>query len=268
MRRRICISGHRKRERPADAPPDATLRAGSVGSPVFAGSIHLANLTLDGNGGPWSVPASDLHVVLEYLSRAAPPIQAYASQYGPARLEIAPALLPINETVRGGRYSDADLRRWVDTLVAGGGLPSDAAVIVLNPPGAVNTDAQERGGIGVLGYHGRARVPFSFVNLLGTGFAVADSADYFAEALSHEVAEMTVDPLADDRNPEVCDGCGTNCQGARAFRIYFGSNGEYLGGSTEWPPSFPYDFFLSAIARPTAVRDCPAAEAGCVYPPP
>ncbi|HEV2166696.1 MAG TPA: hypothetical protein VGS23_06975, partial [Thermoplasmata archaeon] len=144
----------------------------------------------------------------------------------------------------------------------------DAAILVLNPPGVVNRDAKETGGVGVIGYHGMASVPYSFVNLLGSGFTLDDRSDLFAEAVSHEIAEMTVDPRADDSNPEVCDGCGGNCRGQSAYRVYFDELGRYLGSSTSFPPALAYAFFLSAIAPPSFASDCPAPEAGCAYPPP
>jgi hypothetical protein len=141
-------------------------------------------------------------------------------------------------------------------------------VIFLNLPGLSNTDAKERGGVGVLGYHGFAGNPYSFVNLLGSLFELADPSDAFAEALSHAVAEMTVDLAADGSNPEVCDGCGTNCNGVGAYRLYFGPRGEYLGGSAAFPPAFAYTFFISAIATPASAAACPAPESACVYAPP
>lgn len=258
-RRRICLSGSWKRRRGAHAaaPPA-----------VFAGSLQLVALTLQVPRGPLAVGEADLAVALAYLERAAPSIRAYAGQYGPARLDVAPTPIPFSVTLPKAEYSDAALQGWVREIAGRPGTPAGAALVFLNPPGAVNTDARESGGIGVLGYHGFARVPYAFVNVLGTGFAIADASDLFAEALSHEVAEMTVDPSADNSMPEVCDGCGTNCQGANAFRVYFGSSGAFLGGSDRFPPPYPYDHFISAIATPAAASDCPAPQGACVYPPP
>ncbi len=53
------------------------------------------------------------------------------------------------------------------------------------------------------------------------------------------MAEMTVDPRADNSNPEVCDPCGPNCQSTVVdfFRI----DGSYLG-SQQWPTQPPYSF--------------------------
>ena len=259
MRRRVCVSRQWKRA-------NATRPAGPTG--VFNGTVQLVGLTLQVPKGAIAVGDADLRVALDYLVRAAPSIRGYASQYGSARVDVAPTVLPLVASLPRPQYSDADLKGWVAELAKRPGVAADAAMLFLNPPGATNTDAKESGGVGVLGYHGFAGVPYAFVNVLGAGFSVADSSDLFAEALSHEIAEMAVDPRADNSMPEVCDGCGTNCQGANAFRIYFGSGGSYLGGTDRFPPPFPYDHFISAIATPTAASECPAPQGSCVYPPP
>ena len=106
------------------------------------------------------------------------------------------------------------------------------------------------------------------MNVLGTGLTVEDVDDHYAEAVSHELAEMTVDPRADGKNPEVCDGCGTNCRGAQAYRAFFSSEGAYLATTDRFPPPMAYGFFISAIARPPSAADCPPPESACVYPPP
>ena len=239
-----------------------------VSGPLFSGSVYLANLVFSTKSGPQTVAAADLAVVQRYLERSVGPISAYASQYGPQRLGAGAPLAAKVVPVPSGEYSDADLQGWVNALASEQHLAPSSAVLVLNPPGVVNTDAKESGGVGVLGYHGLANLPYSFVNVLGSRFRLADPSDLFAEAVSHEVAEMTVDPRANDSNPEVCDGCGTNCQGAAAFRAYFDAAGHYLTSATAFPPSFPYDFFVSAIARPSDVNDCPAPASACAYPPP
>src|SRR2546422_975586 len=87
-----------------------------------------------------------------------------------------------------------------------------------------NADRDPSRGIG--GYHGLANVPYCFVNAMGSGFTVADPQSLFALALSHEIAEMVVDPQANLENPEVCDPCGPNCQ--TPWIDYFTSGGGYL----------------------------------------
>ena len=265
MNARICVTRPWKRARSGGS---AATRAASPGRLLFQGTIYLAQLEFAGPGGPWSVSPADLATVLAYLTKAAPVIADYAGQYGPTALSIGGRLPPRTVPVATASYTDAQLQGWVNAMASASSLGPDSAILVLNPPGVVNQNAKESGGIGVIGYHGLASVPYSFVNLLGSGFALDDHSDQFAEAVSHEIAEMTVDPQADDSNPEVCDGCGGNCLGPSAIRNYFDGQGDYLGSSASFPPAFAYAFFLSAIAKPPVASDCPVPESGCAYPPP
>ncbi|MCI4352631.1 MAG: hypothetical protein L3K14_04505 [Thermoplasmata archaeon] len=268
MMRRICVSRAWKqahRSRLGDPPRGA---GATTAGPLFQGTVYLANMHFAGTGGPWAIPAIDLATVVQYLGRVVNPIAGYASQYGPTRLTAGPLLPPFTATVANGQYTDQQLQGWISQVVQATNLPAGSAVLVLNPPGLVNQDARERGGVGVLGYHGFSSVPYSFVNALGSGFTLDDRADLYAEAVSHEIAEMTVDPRADASNPEVCDGCGTNCRGPSAYRSFFDTSGRYIGSDTAFPPPFPFEFFVSAIARPAAASDCPAPTAACAYSPP
>lgn len=270
---RVCVTRGWKRRRaptrPASSAGVGTSTDPRALGPLFNGRVFLADLTFtDGSGTSHAVARADLATVLRYLSLAAPLISRYAGQYGPNRVDVSNVPLALAVSLGGTSYSDADLQRWVNELA--GSIPSGepGAVIVLNPPGLTNSDAKESGGVGVLGYHGTANVPYAFVNLLGSGFTLDDLSDLYAEALSHEIAEMVVDPAANDANPEVCDGCGTNCQGTGAHRAYFNQAGGYLGSATTFPPAFPYTFFLSSIATPAVAADCPAPASGCDYAPP
>ncbi|MGI0132303.1 MAG: hypothetical protein ACREDK_04335 [Thermoplasmata archaeon] len=253
------------RQRAAAGP---ALPVGRAAGTLLQGAIYLADLDFATVQGPVSVAPRDLAKVREYLALAIPRIADYCRQYGATALALGPTLARRSVTVPSDGYTDADLQGWVGAMAGAVSLPIGSSILVLNPPGVVNQDAKESGGVGVLGYHGSASIPYSFVNLLGTGFTVDDRADLFAEAVSHEIAEMTVDPRADGSNPEVCDGCGTNCQGRSAYRSYFDARGSYLGSSTAFPPSFAFAFFLSAIAQPGVASDCPAPANGCAYAPP
>lgn len=266
--RRICGSRHWKliRAKRHGAAPSPTGR--TVSGPLFDGTVYLANLAFQVGGRSVAITPSDLATVRQYLTKIVTPVTSYAAQYGPCGLRAGTILPEFATPAISGSYSDADLQAWVDAMVASNQLGVGSALIVLNPPPVVNRDAKETGGVGVLGYHGAASRPYCFVNTLGTGFALDDRSDLFAEAVSHELAEMTVDPRADDSNPEVCDGCGTNCQGTSAYRAFFDGAGSYLATSTRFPPPFAYAFFLSAVARPGAAADCPAPASACDYAPP
>jgi hypothetical protein len=120
----------------------------------------------------------------------------------------------------------------------------------------------------VLGYHGLSPggVPYIFVNVTGSGFTLQDLQDYYALAVSHEIAEMVVDPRADGSNPEVCDGCGPNCE--PVLRDYFDAAGAYLKTSVAFPPPFGFGFYINAIVKPSAAAQCPAPDSACAYAPP
>jgi hypothetical protein len=57
------------------------------------------------------------------------------------------------------------------------------------------------------GYHHFANVPYIFSYAYGQNLTVSDTGHAYAYPLSHEIAEMIVDPAADYSNPEVCDPC-------------------------------------------------------------
>ena len=74
--------------------------------------------------------------------------------------------------------------------------------------------------------------------------------------LSHEIAEMTVDPNVDGSNPEVCDPCGPNC--ASTYLNYFDAQGNYFTTSqAAVPPPFDYNFYINGIVTPEWALPCP-----------
>ncbi|MCI4332361.1 MAG: hypothetical protein L3K01_01320 [Thermoplasmata archaeon] len=234
-------------------------------APLFQGSLTFAHLTVQAGSKQYALSPADLATARKFAGSAVGPISQYAAQYGPNSLAVSEVTLELPVSVPKGVYNDTTLQEWVNGLVASGGLPADSsAVVVLNPPGPLNTDADASRG--VLGYHGKANVPYLFVNVLGQNLTVPDPTDTFALALSHEMAEMAVDPSADLANPEVCDPCGPNCQ--TVIRAYFDSVGAFLGGTTAFPPAFEYGFFLNAIVQPASAAQCPAPPASCAYAPP
>jgi len=87
---RVCVSREWKRAHGRSAVATAPLAAAGPpsGSP-FNGTLYFADLSLDGPGGPWSTPAADVATLGAYLARAAAPIAAYASQYGPTKLAVS-----------------------------------------------------------------------------------------------------------------------------------------------------------------------------------
>ncbi len=238
-------------------------RAGAkLASPLFSGIVRFVQTTFSSGGTDYAVPDRDYNVVLEYAGIAAAPVSEYCSQYGPNALSVAPGTIPFSVPVTNHRYNDSTLSQWVDQLAKAQGLGPDSCLAFMNPQGVVNTDADPTQG--VLGYHSLSPggIPYIFANVLGHGLTLADVMDAYAVTLSHEIAEMTVDPRADGSNPEVSDSCGGNCQ--TDHRNYFDSMGTWLGGS----PVPGYYFQVEGIATPATVVQCPAPAMSCSYPPP
>lgn len=219
---------------------------------LFSGTVHFVDTTFAGV----KVSDADVATAIKYATLAAPLISQYCSPYGANSLVVDPTPIPFAVDVSS--FSDADLQGWANQIARA--LPLTDALVFLCPRAVNNTDAPVSQRI--LGYHGKASIAYSFVNLLGSGLTTDDEADLYALALSHEVAEMTVDPDADLSEPEVCDPCAGNC--GVDYRNYFDSDDNWLS-QTQSPVG--YAFFVAAIATPDAVQSCPAAQGNCAYAP-
>jgi len=267
-------------------PQIGTLPVG----PLFSGTLYLVQLTVSVIKGESSlpdhmIPDTDMATMLQYTQRAVRPISAYCSQYGVNSLAVSPNILGFNATITlkahepitNVGYTAFMLEGWLNTIVAKHGLPTDrSCLIVFNPPGLINLHATAISG--ELGYHSKASVPYCFCNVFGQNFTLDDRQDAYALQLSHEIAEMTVDPDADYSNPEVCDPCGPNCH-QKAWRDYFSgtqhaliTKNGFIQSTREFPPPFSYSFFINAIAKAAATSflHCPPADpqTACGYAPP
>jgi hypothetical protein len=246
------------------APSNAVIGSLFSGTLFFVRVVFITN-TANGPGTPVSVSDADVATAIQYATLAAPAISGYASQYGSNTITVSQTVLEFTAKLPLTTYTDLALQLWVDTIVLTNRLdPRSSAVVVLNPNGVINANCIS--SMGQLGYHQHAVVPYCFANVTGEFFNVQDFQDLYANQLSHEIAEMTVDPKADFSNPEVCDACGPNCP--PAWRDFFNDNYIYLKTSSDFPPGFLYNFFINAIAKPGWVGQCPANELACKYPPP
>lgn len=248
--------------RTTDIPRAGILPAAAL----FAGSLVFARITFNTPGGAVAVSAADVATAVQYATLAVVPISAYASQYGTNSLSVDQTVLTFSVNLAGTQYNDQTLQQWVNTLAGQPGLPVNPCIVVLSPQGVTNTDGDINQGI--LGYHGKANVPYCFCNVFGQNLTIADQANVYALQLSHEIAEMTVDPEANNSNPEVCDPCGPNCQ--TPWLDCFGGQGNaYLQTTQTLPPTFAYTFFINAIATPGTVSQCPpTSTSACSYAPP
>ncbi|MDA4129102.1 MAG: hypothetical protein OK422_06590 [Thaumarchaeota archaeon] len=235
-------------------------------APLFAGSLRFVHATFLNSGKSYVVPTPDIKTAAQYASLAVVPISEYASQYGPNAATISGDVLPFKASLGGGKYNDRILAAWTDEIAKQQGLSADSCLVLLNPRGVVNTDADATQG--VLGYHSISPggLPYIFVNVTGEGFSIQDDRDLYALALSHEIAEMIVDPAANGSNPEVCDPCGPNCP--PSLRDYFGPSGSYLETTATFPPGSGYGYYVNAIVQPNYASQCPAPLSACAYSPP
>jgi hypothetical protein len=239
--------------------------------PLFNGTLYFVRIHFmvqSEKNAVISVSAADVNTAMQYARLAVTPISQYASQYGPNSVSISPHILSFLAVLPDDTYNDTTLQGFVNTIAAK--LQGNTCLVVLNPPSLVNTFAPFSQGFG--GYHSKANIPYIFVNVSSQNQTIADLPFNYAGSLSHEIAEMTVDPQADNFNPEVCDLCGPNC--AATFLDYFDSTGTYIFTSQtppyKLPPTSKYTFYLNGIVLPAfSATPCqqPRPASSCTYAP-
>jgi hypothetical protein len=243
------------RRHPAPIPGQAAL------DPLFSGTIHFARVTFKTSGGDIAMPTAAMKQVVKYAQRAIGAISEYAAQYGPNHVTIAPTLLAYTANVPNATYTDADLQHWVDDMATANGLSSDSCIFVVSPDGVSAKYVDPNSG-----YHGNAHVPYIVAGISATHLTIADHADVYAMVVSHEIAEMIVDPKTVGGNPEVCDPCDLNC--GNLTRCYFNRSGTYLGANQHATPGgFTFAYYVCAVVKPAGASNCPAAAADCAYAP-
>ena len=228
---------------------------------LFSGTVYFAQVTFQTNAGNLVIPTADMSVIVEYARHAIIPISEYAAQYGPTTVSISSNLLPYTVNVPNASYTDADLQGWVNDIISRNGLPSNSCIFVISPQGLT---APNVGGNS--GYHGKANSPYIVAGVFAQNLTLQDVPDVYAMVVSHELAEMIVDPNVDGANPEVCDPCDINC--GNLTRAYFDAADNYLGSNQASPPSgFNYSYYVCAVVTPNGASTCPATAAECQYAP-
>jgi hypothetical protein len=232
----------------------------AVRDALFSGTIHFAQVTFQISGGDLVVPTADMNQIVQYAQHAAIPIAEYAKQYGPNTLSISPTLLTKTVSLSSTSFTDSDLRGWVNDLASSNGFGGDHCIFVPVPPGVSAANVGENAG-----YHNKANIPYVVAGVT-TGLTLADRADVYAMVVSHEAAEMVVDPNVDANNPEVCDPCDVNC--SNLTRCYFDASDNFLGSNQNSPPSgFAFTYYTCAVVKPDGAGACPAKAADCQYAP-
>lgn len=257
---------HLKKLRVSPANAILPAKGNTAVDPLFSGTLFFvkAEFTIQSNNNAViSISDQDLAIAVQYATQAAGPISQYADQYGPNGVAVSPGVVPFAVTLGNPTYSDADLQGWVNAFATANNLPANSCVVWMNPQGVVNSDGDASQGIG--GYHSNATLPYIFSNVFGSNFTVADENDVYAQVLSHEIAEMVVDPLANLVNPEVCDPCAGNCN--NLFLAFFDDASQYIASAQSLPPAFQYAFFIAAIVQPSSATQCPAPANACDYAP-
>lgn len=207
------------------------------------------------------MPTADMNMIVQYARHAIIAISEYAAQYGPNTVTVSPTVLTHTVSVPSASYSDGDLQGWVNDIVSENGLGSDSCIFVVSPQGL---SASNVGGNA--GYHGKANVPYVVAGVFATGLTLRDDPDVYAMVVSHEIAEMVVDPNVDGANPEVCDPCDINC--GNLTRIYFDASDNFLGINQQSPPGgFNFTYYICSVVKPDGAADCPASSANCNYAP-
>jgi hypothetical protein len=239
-------------------------------STLFSGTIHFVHVTFATPGQNFSVSSADMQTMLAYAQHAIVPIQEWTPQYGPSAVTISPTILEFTANMSSTAFADSDLQGWVNTIVSNNGFDPSSTAIVVPCPQQIS---ESSGGIGAnSGYHFIANVPYAVWGMGGTGITLADNADVYAMVVSHELAEMIVDPQANDSNPETGDPCCENCLGTDFYRAYFDSFNDYLGTNQQSPPGgFNFAYYTAVVVKPEGGGffngDCHATVSDCDYAP-
>jgi hypothetical protein len=255
-----------------------------VSGPLFDGTLVFAQVSFAAPGlAPSGISAADTQTAINYATLAVVPIQWYASQYGPSSVSVWPVAIPYTARVQGGSFSQAEFEGWVDNMaqfMRSQQVPDPCIVIMHNRelPNSPSFTGQRNS------YHSLTGngTPYCYSLVFGENLSVADNnhtinnrpANVYATTLSHEIAEMVVDPRGDDSNPEVCDACATNCNSFNLFEL-FDQNSVYMGGTADIASASGFAFFISSIVRSDVALNsnfCVAqggdVQSACIYAPP
>lgn len=229
--------------------------------PLFNGTIHFAQVTFQTSRGKRKVSTTNMKQIVQYAQHAIVPISEYAAQYGPNAATISPTLLTYSVKVPSGKYTDKQLQGWVNDMATRNKLPTNSCIFVVSPKGVSIRDVGANAG-----YHSKAHISYIVAGVWASRLTLKDSADVYAMVVSHEIAEMIVDPNVRGTDPEVCDPCDLNC--GPLNRCYFEASDKFLGGNQASPPGgFPFIYYTCAVVKPAAAANCPASSANCSYAP-
>jgi hypothetical protein len=256
------------------ANPVPAPRAKASG-PLFNGTLVFVQLTFQVTGQPPSaMTMADVQTARDYAALALIPIHRYVSQYGTSSVGVWPDVIPFTANLPTATFTLSSFETWVDQIAqtARDSKISNPCVVIQHNRELPNSAqfSGERNSFHDMTGNG---TPYCYCLVFTENLTIADPGHFYADKLSHEIAEMTVDPKADDSNPEVCDPCAGNCN--NIWFTLFDSNGVYMGGTADLASAPSYAFFINPIvsgAVPVNSDSCIAVAAdnqtGCIYPPP
>ncbi|MHA4811428.1 PLL family lectin [Flavitalea flava] len=228
---------------------------------LFTGNIHFVQVTFRTPSGNFVIPDADMNMIVNYAQHAIVPIMQYAAQYGSNSSTISPAIISYSVNLSGTTYDDGDLQNWVNDIVSINQFPPETCIVIVSPQGV---SAPNVGGNS--GYHSKADTPYAVFGVYANRLTLQDFADVYAMVVSHEIAEMIVDPEADISNPEVCDPCDINC--GILHRAYFDDSNQYLGTNQLTPPGgFSFSYYICPLVMQNSANLCPAPDNACNYSP-
>jgi hypothetical protein len=238
-------------------------------STLFNGTLVFVRIVFSRANQPdFSVSTADVQTAVNYATLAVVPIQRYASQYGPNSVSVSPNIIQFTATLTGNSFTEGDLEGWVEQVAqtARDNQVTNPCIVILHdrslPTSPTYTEHRDS-------YHSTTvnGTPYCYCLVFGQNLSVADNnhtinnrttEKVYAHNLSHEIAEMVVDPLADGSNPEVCDACAGNCTNSQ-FDL-FDQNGVFMGGTADTASATGFSFFINSIVRP----DVPLTADQCV----
>jgi Repeat of unknown function (DUF346) len=258
----------------------------NVSGPLFHGNLVFAQVSFAAPGlAPSGISAADTQTAIDYATLAVVPIQRYASQYGPNSVSVWPVAIPYTARVQGGAFSRDDFEGWVDDIAQfmRSQQVGNPCIVIMHNRSLPNSPSftNERNSHHCSTSNG---TPYCYSLVFDENLSIADNnhtvngkanEKVYAHNLSHEIAEMVVDPLAGEGNPEVCDACSTNCNSFSLFEL-FDQNGFYIGGTADTASASGFAFFINSIVRSDVALN-PAdgcivgggtVQSACIYPPP
>jgi hypothetical protein len=255
-----------------------------VSGPLFHGTLVFVRIVFARLGQPdSSVSLADVQVAADYATLAVGPIQRYASQYGPNSVSVYQTPLELTAKLDGNSFSVTDLEGWVEEMaqVARENQVPNPCVVVLHDRSVFNTPTYTGHRNSYHSVTGDG-TQYCYCLVFGQNLSIADNNHtignkatdkVYAHLLSHEIAEMVVDPSANDSNPEVCDACAGNCS-VSLFDL-FDQNGGFLGGTPDTASATGFSFFINPIVRPASYDSSTQCvikggdtQSACIYPPP